>query len=659
MNNTTLLERINKLSTKQLRLLARQVNGHIAEKDQNPVGEQQRLAAYIVGNKNLDTAHLIYYLKNKLPDYMVPANVVRLDEIPRLPNGKIDVNNLPAIDYSPTWKGSEFVAPSTSIEKQLAAIWEQVLNFEPVGIHDNFFEIGGDSILSIQVVARARNAGVQLAANQLFEHQTIAELALFAKEKQEEKSAERELYVGPVSLLPIQHWFFEEHIKAPHHWNQTLLLEMPDFFNNQLCQQAVQYLIHRHEALRLCFSKNNNEWGAFILAPEKIKAYQLFDLSNSPETASGKFIFEISDKINAGFKLEDGSLFQAVYLENENAKNNQLLLVAHHLVVDNVSWQLILNDLKTIVEQLKAGNTISLPTIHSTYKTWTDFLMDFSKFEKIIAEEEFWKTQGQEPTKLPTDFEVNLPVDEASISIVNIELNKAISNELLNEAHAAYNTRTDELLIAALLKTINEWADEYKICLGLERYGRKPFNKKMDPSEIVGWMTSYFPVLFSIEYSNEIGLLIKSVKEQLRQVPNGGVGYGMLRYLNKNNENSFSQKPSIIFNYLGNKNTENSRIFENVEFLNTGTRSPLSERHHALEINAVVSDNQLQMNWGFSKKLHKEETMQALIEEFENNLRDIIDHCKDPSAGGYTPSDFSEAGLNQDDLDHLLANLEF
>src|SRR5215204_4333896 len=271
-------ERIEHLSAQQKLLLAIQIGAENRTKTSGQSSSNQSIVAYLVADQQIETNDLRESLKDKLPEYMIPSKFVQLDELPRLPNGKIDVNSLKLpVEDEPSFSKIDISAPKTDTEIRLVEIWEEVLGFRPIGVHDNFFEIGGDSILSIQIVAKARQKGIFLAPNQIFEHQTVSELALFAQT--ENKNAAEEITVGNVPLTPIQHWFFEEHKNASNHWNQAIMFDVPENLNTERLRKSIEYLIEYHDALRLGFEKTETGWNAFVAEPGEVNAFTLIDLT--------------------------------------------------------------------------------------------------------------------------------------------------------------------------------------------------------------------------------------------------------------------------------------------------------------------------------------------------------------------------------------------
>ncbi|HFA51237.1 MAG TPA: hypothetical protein ENJ95_19670, partial [Bacteroidetes bacterium] len=411
------IQRIKNLLPKQRELLASQLTGQDAAPQNTG---RQRIVAYVTSENNFEKNGLTGYLKERLPDYMVPANIVCIAEMPRLPNGKIDQNNLPKADEKQAGAETGFAAPGTEVEQKLAAIWEEVLHFEPVSIHDNFFEIGGDSILSIQIVARARKAGIQLKPTDIFEHQSIAELALFAKTETDKQPAEKEIFSGPVALLPIQHWFFDEHKNAPQYWNQGFVFQADKIINEEVLKKAVQHLTLVHESLRLSFFYKNNKWEAEVLPPEKSNPFFKINISNKTETEQKELIKEHIAAVQTAFNLSEGDLFKTIFFENNKEGRNLIYIIAHHLLVDYVSWQIIIDDLELFYENILAGEKIKLPENNISINKWGSYLNKLAGTDKIKKELVFWEEQSQ--TALPMDFDMPLPVLEKDVQNTGFQL---------------------------------------------------------------------------------------------------------------------------------------------------------------------------------------------------------------------------------------------
>lgn len=642
-----LQERIKKLSGQQKLLLAKQIGADNTTKGSGQNNSNQNIVAYFVADDAITTNDLREGLKDKLPEYMIPFKFIQLDELPKLPNGKIDVNSLKLpVEEESSFSKKVVSTSKTEAEIKLVEIWEEVLGFRPIEVHDNFFEIGGDSILSIQIVAKARQRGIFLAPNQIFEHQTISELAVFAKT--ENKKIVEEKIAGNVSLLPIQHWFFEEHTNAPHYWNQGLLFDVPENINTDILQKSIEYLIKHHDALRLGFEKTEDGWKAFVAEPADINPFRFIDLTGCSEAEINSEVEEKAIELQTNQDLSKAGLFQILFFKCGHGHKNKMFLIAHHLLTDTISWQILLSDLESIYFQLSRDEELALskPT---SYHAWGNRLKELSNSGEFDEEIKFWKEQSFSE-KIPVDFDSHFPIREKSIKTIGLEIDSATTESLLRHSNESYHTKTEELLITALMLAFEKWAHIKILCLGLEKHGRT--FSKMDLSSTVGWFTTYFPVSLKIENGTNFKSNIISIKEKLRSIPNEGIGFGVLRYLKKTE--GLTQKPPVIFNFLGNQKPIDSDVLGRGKFIMKGVRSAESERYHLLEINAFVGEGRLNLQFSYSEDIHKQETIQNLLAHFENELRQLIEHCSLREKPEYTPSDFPEADMNQNDLDNLL-----
>lgn len=662
MTEEQLKYKIEQLSHNERKLLALKAKDFIVkEANRSKLSKQKKIVAYLETENPLDLEGLKAHLKNRLPDYMIPSAFLEIEKTPLLPNGKINKKELLKLKhdtYSEETIEGGIVKPATATEEKLVKIWEEVLDFSPISTHDNFFEIGGDSILSIQIISKARKAGIDLKANQIFENQTIAELSLFSKENNLEIVSES-IITGEVPLTPIQYWFFDTHKAAPHFWNQIAEVKnIPDTINSNDIENLASKLIYQHDALRSSFVKNNDTWKAIILNPESTKSFNEIDIkSQESKDIQDAEIEKNIETIQQSFNLSEGNLFKIIYFNCGKTQKNRMFIIAHHLVIDFVSWNIIFSDVQSALKQMLNNQSITFGKKTNSLKKWGSYLQSLIDSRKVINELPFWASQKNDSKQFPVDFKSNVNVyNESSIHNHTSIIDAKSTTTLLLEANKLYNTKPEDLLITVLLKTICEWADIEHFCLGLERQGRAIDDGSIDISNTVGWFTAYFPVMLSNANTSDFGEKIKSVKEQLHAIPNNGIGYGILKYLmSKSDEKiTLNIRPKVIFNYLGNINDsfDDSKI--DFQFLSHGARSPFSERTYQIEINSIAKNGKLHINWSYVKDLYEQANFLKLVNAYEANLKALIAYCNQKENGSYTPSDFPESGLNQEDLDNLM-----
>jgi amino acid adenylation domain-containing protein/non-ribosomal peptide synthase protein (TIGR01720 family) len=602
------------------------------------------------------------FLQERLPDYMVPSSFVLMDELPLTPNGKIDLESLAVPDAARPELKNRYVAPSTPLEVQLACIWAEVLGVDKVGVRDNFFELGGDSILSIQVVARARQASLELAPKQFFQHQTIAELAEVVVAAPA-ATAEQGSVTGFAPLIPVQRWFFEQKLVDPHHYNQAVLLTTPPGLDEAMLTQALRHLIVHHDALRLRFRCDEAGWREYIAPPDASTPFARYDFSELPENAHASAIEEAAAAVQGSLDLGAGPLVRMALFDLGPAKYPRLLIVAHHLVIDGVSWQILMEDLWTAYSQLHRGDTIQLPAKTTSFRAWAEHLSLRAQSAAVRGESYWLAAAGESEAKLPRDFDVpeNLV---ASARTIDESLTTDETNALLHEVPKAYQTQINDVLLTALAQAFREWTGNSILLLDLEGHGREAGSDAFDLSRTVGWFTSIFPIRLHLKPVIQPGEALKSVKEQLRRVPNRGIGYGLLRYLSNDVEiaRRLEAQPQaqVSFNYLGQLSAGRTTTTQiGLASESAGSpRSPRQNRRYLLEINGSVYQGRLQLAWNFNVNIHRHSTIQELARKYMDHLKSLIAHCQAADSGGYTPSDFSKARLSQATLDKLVEKLK-
>ncbi|MEW6737253.1 MAG: condensation domain-containing protein, partial [Acidobacteriota bacterium] len=620
----------------------------------------KQLVAYLVAKQDevIAVNELRAYLKAKLPEYMLPSTYVVLDRLPLNPNGKIDRRALPVPEQNRKGLVTAYTAPSNNIEQTLANIWTQVLGINQVGVHDNFFELGGDSILSIQIISKANQAGVHLTARQMFQHQTIAELAAVAQINPG-ILAEQGLVSGSVPLTPIQYWFFEQNLADVHHWNQAILLTVKSKIDGNRLGQAVERLLLHHDALRLRFVYEQSSWQQLQVEADVETPVTVIDLSMAAEPSL--LIEQVAKQVQASLNLSQGPLMRVVLFDLGTNRPSRLLVVIHHLAVDVVSWRILFEDLQSLYEQLATVEVVKLPAKTTSFQQWSLQLNKYAQSQELEQELDYWlKLPWHKTHTLPVDF-ADINNIEDSAQTLTLSLSVEETRLLLQEMPSVYHTQINDLLLAALAQTFYHFSGKRNLLLALESHGREGLFAEVDLTRTVGWFTSSFPVLLVWEKSDNPGELLRSIKEQLRAIPNRGLGYGLLRYLNGSpaaKKLSQLPEPEISFNYLGQLGQTQSvdSLFEPAKESAEPSRSLQNSRRYLLSINSMIANGELQISWIYSENIHKRATVTELAERYLLELRLLIAHCQTLSAGGYTPSDFPLAKLNQQQLDQLVGN---
>jgi amino acid adenylation domain-containing protein/non-ribosomal peptide synthase protein (TIGR01720 family) len=603
------------------------------------------------------------FLKGRLPEYMLPSTFVVLDAMPLTRNGKIDRAALPTPGLERQIKKSEsiYVAPRQEVEQRLAEIWSGVLNVERVGAHDNFFELGGDSILCLQVISRAKAAGIHLTTKQLFENQTVAALAAVAAAAPT-VNAEQMPVVGTTELLPAQSWLLNQDLQRVHHFNQSLLLALPFGVDATLLDQSLRALFRHHDALRLRCGRCNEAWKAFYAAPDDRPVLERVDLSRFSGTARTAELEARCAAVQAGLDITVGPMLRAVLFELGPAGGNRLLLAAHHLVVDGVSWRILFEDLSTAYAQASAGNQPALPAKTTSMRYWAHRLAAFANSEELQREAEYWSRVSSPPPKpLPTDRSGGNRVLDTEV--VQAELSVEDTKALLTEVPMAFRAQVNDILLSAFARAIAEWTNGSEVFFDLEGHGREPMFDDVDLTRTVGWFTSIFPVRLRVDQAERDDASVRAVRDQLRDIPRRGIGFGILRFLALDPEIrrrlAELPKPQISFNYMGQFiASADSRSTIKAATESAGPiRHPGDDRSHLIEVNGTVALERLSFQWTYSEGRHDRSTIVWLARAMMENLRSIIAASRAVHSRGLRAQEFPDARLGQDDLDRLFAKL--
>ncbi|MBZ8183316.1 non-ribosomal peptide synthetase [Oscillatoria salina] len=620
---------------------------------------EKRLVAYFTSLESpaIAVGELRRYLQQKLPAFALPAALVRLEALPLTENGKLDRRAL----CVPAWKQCDretsSIAPRTPQEKVLADIWAKVLRVGQVGIFDNFFELGGDSILSIQIVARAREAGLRLAAIAPFHYQTVAELAAVAQ-PMTGRTPQGEV-VGNAPLTPIAHWFFAQQQPEPHHWNLSILLEIPAQLDRDRLEQIFSHLYHHHDALRLRFERQELGWQQSYGEAQKQIPCRWFDLSSLSPGEQASAIETHASQIQSSLDLSVPPLMSLAGFDLGSDRPGRLLVVCHHLIIDGISWGIWLEDFYRAYEQLESGETVQLPPKTTSFQEWAERLIDYARTETAKAEFNYWLANGsQSVSPLPKDDDTGANT-VASARTVSVSLDAATTQSALEKVAARNSTPLHDLLLSSLLHTFGQWTGEAKLRLELEGHGRETLFEGVDLSRTLGWFTARFPVVFTLEIGERPSRdTLKSVKAQRQHIPNRGIGYGILRYLSGNPEIVTALEalpsPEVSFNYLGqyDRLLPQSDTFRLAKESRGAERSLRGTRTQAIAIEAIVLDGQLHVRWTYSENLHRRSTIETLAENFIATLKELIAQCLAPG-DSYTPADFPLASLTPQQLASL------
>ncbi|MCK5817811.1 MAG: hypothetical protein KAH18_00865, partial [Psychromonas sp.] len=450
-------------------------------------------------------------------------------------NGKLDRKALPTPQFV---SEDSYVAPRNEREAQLCHLWQAVLGVKKVGIHDNFFRIGGDSIVSIQLVSKMRRAGFTLQVKAIFDAPTIAQLSHLLKRSQThiKIEAEQGVLTGKFDLLPIQSWFFEQTLEKPHHWNQSFMIKIPREIKSAEIEKALKILVKQHDMLRCNFHKiqtsyqqqyhdNTTHMGA------PFKTLNVADLDDVA-------LYAKLTHIQSNFNYFDGPLWQAAHLTHYQDGSARLFFAFHHLIIDTVSWRIIAQD----VIQLLTGK--ALPAKGSSYRQWVGAVQNYALTHQ--QEREYWQTVCVYKSVSPLS---------GTVTQHTLSLTAEQTDVLLHQANLGFHTQINDLLLSALAIALSDVFASRVNHITLEGHGREVIDDTIDVKNTVGWFTSAYPVRLET-YSSSTETIIQT-KEMLNIIPNKGIGYSAL-FSQQVTQKALAGLPQIVFNYLGQLGDQNN-----------------------------------------------------------------------------------------------------
>ncbi|WP_144162281.1 condensation domain-containing protein, partial [Paraburkholderia sp. BCC1885] len=580
-------------------------------------------------------------LESKLPGYMVPSALMVLPALPLMPNGKLDRKALPEPDAE---LGHEAVAPRDAREAALMLVWKDVLRRDDLGVTENFFEVGGDSILSLQIIARARQVGLKLTPRQVFEHPTVAGLSRVAQDVAGEEVRHTEVHES-LGLTPIQAMFFDRFPQGESHWNQSVLLTIRGGLDTTALDTVLLALRAGHDALRLRFVREEQGvWQQQVAAADDHPVLEVIDLKG--EAHWEQALEREGTRLHKSLDIERGPLMRAGYFELQGEA--RLLLAIHHLAVDGVSWRVLLEELQQGYEQAVKGEVVSVPP-NTPWSVWVERQLAYAQGEAVKAEADWWRAAlAAAKPSLPVNTEAQPGVSRS----VSIALDEAETRQLLQDVPRAYRTGVEDILLTALTQTVGEWSGHGGVLVALEGHGREALDtEELDPSRTVGWFTTQYPVW--LEAVGDAGRAIVSVKERLRAIPGKGLHFGLL-----GSQLADLPRAQVGFNYLGQFDqslAEGGRF----GFARESGGEPVAKDLPAdmvLDLNGMVARGRLSLRWSYREGELDMAQVQALAEQFGERLRALISLCA-TSAPGATASDFPLARLTQEQLVQMKLDL--
>jgi bacitracin synthase 3 len=635
---------------------------------EDPVGEKF-LCAYIVlkPGKKVASLPIAEQLARHLPDYMIPAHFIEIDAVPLSPNGKVDKKALPGPKNGFT--GRKYEAPRNKKEQILAETWEQVLGVEKVGINDDFFYLGGDSIKAIQIISRLQKQRLKLELHLLFRQKTVKQAAKYIKSMDMRRKIDIQNPDESIPLTPLQEWFFRHHFENSHHFNQSILLYRRNGFDETVVLKTLTAITSHHDALRMIFRYDEKMKKIIqeLSSPDDNHFYMetiVIDKTKNTDTE----IKQTADRLQRSMDLSVGPLVKVCLFKGTDG--DHLLLIVHHLAIDGVSWRILLEDFENGYGQAEEGGDIRSLQKTDPFHRWTVRLTEYASSTKLLDQLSYWKSVEETAV-------VTLPVDHVieaekrkhkNFDAISIFLEKEKTGQLLTKVNWAFNTENNDILLTALGMGVNQWCGLDRIGISLEGHGREKIMEDVDIHRTVGWFTSQYPVVLDMSglpAGGDISYAVKKVKETLRRIPDKGIGYGILKYLtpgDKKGSLSFNSEPDISFNYLGQFDYGTHGVIDELTGLSDPRMGdpicPDFETSHKIDISGEVTGCVLKLTFRFNRYEYDGNTIERLARLFETNLERIIDFCLTRKEKELTASDLGYPDLSMEAFRDISAIVE-
>jgi len=594
------------------------------------------LVSYYVAPVEIPVPQLREHMAAALPQQLVPSKFVRLDAIPLTQNGKVDRDELPSPDHQRPQMDTVFVAAQSDNEIVLTRVWEQVLGISGIGVRDNYFDLGGDSIAAVQIIARAHRYGLPITMNQLADELTIENLAAVAGSGETQRA---ERIVGPVELTPIQRWFFDE-VDTPGHFHHVVRVAVPEGIDSRALRDAFDALGDHHDALRQSFRRNDDVWESSVADAVSSIPLQEVELAQAESLTD----FSAGSPLLAPFDVASAPLMRGALIVSPGGET-ELVLVAHHLIVDTVSWSHLLDDLGHLSHAVDKASVGYLPAVTTSVRDWTDRLVDSAQ---ELDAEPWQRIAAAEAAAWPT------PEFSEGEQTGRQRIDTDMTARLLAHTSEA-GLGVDELLVAALASALSSSLHADRVRVFLEGHGRESDSASMDVTRTMGWFTSLYPVVVEVPASSDLTVVAGALLDDLRSVSQSGRDYGVLRYLHPDeglrSSIALDHRGHVVFNYLGRVTHAGA---EESELVLAGPieldRPRGSNRIFGAEVTAYIDGDALTIEW--STDGATSERLEAVVSHIVDQLRAFIED------GADAPDSFALAGLDEHGMSKLASMLE-
>lgn len=629
---------------------------------QSQEGVSQQLVAYLVLQETIEWDPSLFrdWLQTKLPQYMIPTKFISVDKIPLTPSGKIDRVSLANsnIKEKVEIKSSGPAQPRTSLEKALHEIWSEILQTRNIGIYDNFFDLGGDSIQSIQIVAKAKTKGINITPKDIFENLTIEKIAKLALGKVAEPKTSKTVS-GPIPLTPIQNWFFELDLQNPNHFNQAVILNLDLRLSYEITQQLIHEIILHHDALRMYIREGNNL--AEIIQPDDLSINDntlLFkDLSNLKNKEQEHAIEEYAAKLQKEINIYKPFLFKFAFIKTGESKPARLVLIIHHLLVDGISWRILLDDLYMGFQQLLNNEKLKLIPPSTSFGEWSYILQKIASEKRTKLEMEYWEGLIR---NLSVENNKTLLYDQqfksGKIFESTIHITEETTKKFLNYVPNLFKARNEEIFLAVWLETLFKTMGRNSVYIDMESHGRDLTLDTVDLTRTFGWFTSLYPLHLQRKKGWDYFDLIQEVKFALFQVPRQGISYGLVRYLNGNNTLSADHSSGLRFNYVG----ELDSTLPTDGLYSISKESPGESigsgnfTKYVLDVNIGFSQSRIFFNIVYNDIIFTSADIEKISERIKEEIDSIIKLCETSPRLSYNIFSMPQNDISRNDVNQIV-----
>ncbi len=614
---------------------------------------QNMLCAYIVEREREMSSIYKNMLKKSLPTYMVPNIYISLDKIPITPIGKIDRQALLKIEIN---EGKTKILPRNKKEGILLSIWAEVLGYKEkdLSVTDNYFELGGDSIIGIQIASKLLNNGIKVELRDLFEYQTIEELAERAQEIELKKDNRVDNAEGEVKLSPIQNWFFNQEFTNFNHWNQSMVLDSSKSMDKRLIEKTLSEIVGLHDTFKLKYKRQGNQWIQRYDSSSKIYDLHIYDHTQLDIDESIEIQNKIIKEMHQNVDIVNGPIIKVAYIEKSKT-SNKLIFVIHHLIIDGYSWRVLIEDFIRIYLSYESNKEVINPTKTDTFKTWVEKCEEYSNSKEIENDILFWNNYIPDEV---LDIDVDVMGSrylENDTQVYKMKIDSECTSSFKNKLRGAYNASIYESLLMAFSKAISLQFNS-DVFLDVEGHGRESISNDIDVSRTMGWFTSVYPIFIEksvLESDYKFGF--QSIRSNKKSIPKNGMTYGLIKYLRKHTGLSSNKpEPKISFNYLGTMDSVSKNSFLNHSNDEVG-EFHAKENHtsYLIEFDALIVNDEINIYIKYNSKLFDRYVIEKLEGELKKQIDDMILASFSETSTNYIPADFPLVDVDQKVIDEI------